>query len=182
MQVSRKWCQNVCYLALQIKKKIGYMILAHLTGWPYHATIFQEQNHKSNSHSVTGHEGPEVEGVINSTLSLTSMLDGVGGQLHTLASLTPGKGLGTHWTRGCVCPRVIMDRYGNVVLTRFWTLDCHYTTYATLATTSWINMELSGEQHQLKLGVHVSNEMKLSFLTKEMSMDPTFLSCMPRMS
>jgi hypothetical protein len=36
----------------------------------------------------------------SSTLSLTSALDGVGGQRHVRAAVRPGKGLGTHYTGG----------------------------------------------------------------------------------
>jgi hypothetical protein len=39
----------------------------------------------------TGHEGPDAEKRYSSTLSLTSALDGVGGQRHAPATLTPGK-------------------------------------------------------------------------------------------
>jgi hypothetical protein len=38
-------------------------------------------------HPITDHEGPEVEWRYSSTLSLTSALGGVGGQLHTTAAL-----------------------------------------------------------------------------------------------
>ena len=40
---------------------------------------------------TAGHEGPEGEQKYNSTLSLTSALDGVGGQRHPPANLPPGK-------------------------------------------------------------------------------------------
>jgi hypothetical protein len=46
---------------------------------------------KSNVHPITGHEGPEREKRYSSALSLTSALDGVGGQHHALAALPPGK-------------------------------------------------------------------------------------------
>jgi len=39
----------------------------------------------------TGHEGPEGEQMYSSTLSLTSALDGVGGQRHAPASIPSGK-------------------------------------------------------------------------------------------
>jgi len=39
----------------------------------------------------TGHAGPEGEKRYSSTLSLTSALDGVGGQRHAPAALAPGK-------------------------------------------------------------------------------------------
>ena len=46
---------------------------------------------KGKGHSRTCHEGPEVERRYRSILSLTSELDGVGGQRHTPAALPPGK-------------------------------------------------------------------------------------------
>ena len=39
----------------------------------------------------TGHESPEGNKKYNSTLSLTSALDGVGGQCHAPAALPPAK-------------------------------------------------------------------------------------------
>jgi hypothetical protein len=44
-------------------------------------------------HPRKGHEGPEGEYRYSSTLSLTSALDGVGGQRHAPADLSPGKSL-----------------------------------------------------------------------------------------
>jgi hypothetical protein len=41
--------------------------------------------------SITGHEGPDGEYRYSYTLSLTSALDGVGGQSHASAVLPPGK-------------------------------------------------------------------------------------------
>jgi hypothetical protein len=46
---------------------------------------------KGKGHPRTGHEGPEGEQRYSSTLSLTSALDGVGGQHHAPAALPPGK-------------------------------------------------------------------------------------------
>jgi hypothetical protein len=46
---------------------------------------------KGTVHPITGHEGPEGEYRYSSTLSLTSALDGVGGQRHAPTALTPGK-------------------------------------------------------------------------------------------
>ena len=45
---------------------------------------------KGKGHPITDHEGPEVE-KYNSTLSLTSVLVGVGCQRHAPAALLPGK-------------------------------------------------------------------------------------------
>jgi len=46
---------------------------------------------KSKIHTGTAHGGPEGEYRYNSTLSLTSALDGEGDQRHALAALPPGK-------------------------------------------------------------------------------------------
>jgi hypothetical protein len=59
---------------------------------------------KGKGHPITGHEGPEVVWGYSSTLSLTSTLDGVGGQCHVPAALPPEKP-GTHCTGGWVSPR-----------------------------------------------------------------------------
>jgi len=42
-------------------------------------------------HRDTGHERPKGEERYSSTLSLTSALDGVGGQRHATVALPPGK-------------------------------------------------------------------------------------------
>jgi hypothetical protein len=55
---------------------------------------------KGKVHPRTGHEGPEGQCRYSSTLSLTSALDGVGGQQHALADLTLGKRPSTHGTGG----------------------------------------------------------------------------------
>jgi len=46
---------------------------------------------KGKGHHGTGHEGPEGEERYSSTLSLTSTLDGVGGQRQATANLLLGK-------------------------------------------------------------------------------------------
>ena len=46
---------------------------------------------KGRVHPITGHEGLDVEQKYSSTLPSTSALDGVGGQRHAPATLTPGK-------------------------------------------------------------------------------------------
>ena len=45
---------------------------------------------KGKVHTRTGHEGPEWKYRQSSTLSLTSTLDGVGGQRQAPAALPPG--------------------------------------------------------------------------------------------
>jgi hypothetical protein len=49
----------------------------------------------------------------NSTLSLFSALDGVGGQRHALDDLPPGKRPDTHCIRGWVGPRGGLDGCGK---------------------------------------------------------------------
>jgi hypothetical protein len=63
-------------------------------------------------HPRTGHEGPEEERY-SSTLSLTSALDGVGGQRHAPAALLPGTRPGTQGIGGWVGPRVCLDGCGK---------------------------------------------------------------------
>ena len=46
---------------------------------------------KGKTHPTTGNEGPAVEKRYSCTLSLTSALNGVGGQRHTPAALPWGK-------------------------------------------------------------------------------------------
>ena len=46
---------------------------------------------KGKVHPITGHKDPEGEQSYSSVLSLTSPLDGVGGQRHAPAALPPGK-------------------------------------------------------------------------------------------
>ena len=48
---------------------------------------------------------PEEEYRYSSTLSLTSAIDGVGGQRHAPAAAPPGKRTGTHSSGTWVCPR-----------------------------------------------------------------------------
>ena len=45
---------------------------------------------KGKFHPITCHEGTEMLEIHSSALSLTSVLDGVGGQHHPSASLPPG--------------------------------------------------------------------------------------------
>ena len=46
---------------------------------------------KGKVHPRTGQEDPDGEQMYSATLSLTSVLDGVGGQRHAPAALTPEK-------------------------------------------------------------------------------------------
>ena len=54
-------------------------------------TSFSKGKGKGKGHPRTCHEDPEGEYRYSSTLSLTSALDGVGGQRHAPAALPPGK-------------------------------------------------------------------------------------------
>ena len=54
---------------------------------------------------TAGHEGPEVEWRYSSTLSLTLVIDGVGGQRKAPAVLPPGNRLGNHCTGDWVWPQ-----------------------------------------------------------------------------
>jgi len=64
-------------------------------------------------HSRTGHEVPQGEYRYVSTLSLTSALDGVGGQRHAPAALHPEKRPGTYCTGGWVGPKAGLDGCGK---------------------------------------------------------------------
>jgi len=67
---------------------------------------------KGKDHPRTGHEGSEGEWRHNCTLSLTSALDGVGGQRHAPAAL-PRERPGTHCIGGWVGPRACLDGHGK---------------------------------------------------------------------
>ena len=56
---------------------------------PLHSVV--KGKRKSKVHPRTGHEVPEGEQIYNSTLPLTSALDGVGGQRHAPTALPPRK-------------------------------------------------------------------------------------------
>ena len=60
-------------------------------------------------HPSRGHEGPDGEKRYCSTLSLTSVLDGVGGQRHAPAALPPGKRPATPCIGGWVGPSAGLD-------------------------------------------------------------------------
>jgi len=62
---------------------------------------------------VKGHENPEWGWSYSSTLSLTSALDGVGGQSHVSVALTPGKRPDTHCTGDWVGPRADLEGCGK---------------------------------------------------------------------
>jgi len=60
-----------------------------------------------------GLEGPGRDKGYSCTLSLTSALDGMGGQRHAPAALTPGKRPGAHCIEGWVGPRAGLDGCGK---------------------------------------------------------------------
>jgi hypothetical protein len=66
---------------------------------------------RGKGHPRKDHEGPE--GACSSTLSLTSALDGGGGQRHAQADLTP-EWPGTHCTGGWVDPRAGLEGCGKL--------------------------------------------------------------------
>jgi hypothetical protein len=66
----------------------------------------------------TGQEGPEGEQRNTSTVSLTLVLDGVGGQGHASAALSPGKRPAIHFLRGWMGPRIYLDGCGKPSLPR----------------------------------------------------------------
>ena len=72
-----------------------------------------DDNTDSKVHTRTAHEDPESEYKYSSTLSLTSALDGMGGQRHAPSNLPPGKRTGTHFIRGWVGPRDGLDGCGK---------------------------------------------------------------------
>ena len=61
-----------------------------------------------------GHEGPVGQWKYSCTLSLTSALEGVGGQRHAPAALSSGKRHGTHCTGGWVGRRGGLDGAENL--------------------------------------------------------------------
>ena len=103
---------------------MGHDIFHILTNWPVIVTPPHKHcicnsalkcskgKGKGKVHPGTGHEGPEGEGRYSSTLSLTSALDGVGGERHAPAALPPVR-LGTHCIGGWVDPRAGLDGCGK---------------------------------------------------------------------
>ena len=64
----------------------------------FHFEVFKH----TKGHTITCHEATEEGSRYNSTLSLTSALDRVGGQRHDPAALTKPKSYGTHYRGGWV--------------------------------------------------------------------------------
>ena len=78
---------------------------------PIKELLINKGKGKDKVHPRTGHEAPEGEKRFSSTLSLTSALDGVGGQRHFSGSLSPGKGSLLQYARRI--PRAGLDGYGK---------------------------------------------------------------------
>jgi hypothetical protein len=70
--------------------------------------IFMSKD-KGKIHPRTRHYDPEGKYRYSNTLSLTSVLDGMGDQRHAQAALPPAKRSGTHSTRGWVDHRAGLD-------------------------------------------------------------------------
>ena len=70
-----------------------------------------------------GQKDPEGEYRCTCTFSLTSALDGVGGQLHAPAALTPGKRPGMHCKGGCMDKSAGLDGCRKFRLQRDSSLD-----------------------------------------------------------
>ena len=83
-----------------------YLTHKHAVGDPNVLHMYTAQG-KGKVHPGTGHECSEGERRYSSTLSLTSALDGAGGQHHAPAALPPGNRLGTQRTEGYVGPRPV---------------------------------------------------------------------------
>jgi hypothetical protein len=78
-----------------------------------HKYNFLQYKGKGEGRPRTGHEGPEGRLRYNSTLSLTSALNGVGGQRHSLAALPPAKRHSTHCIGGWMGPRAGLEWCGR---------------------------------------------------------------------
>ena len=68
---------------------------------------------KVKVHPRRGHEDPEGQYSYSSTFSLTSALDGVGGQRNSSAALPPRKRLGTHCVGSWIGLRAGLDGCGK---------------------------------------------------------------------
>ena len=68
---------------------------------------------KGSVHLTTRPEGSDGEYRFSVTLSLTLLIDGVGGQRHAPAALPQGKGPGTDCTGVWVCPTAGLDGCGK---------------------------------------------------------------------
>ena len=72
-----------------------------------------DDNNKGKYHPRTVHEGLHREQMYSSTLYLTSMLEGMGGQRHTPAALPQERAV-THCVGGWVSLRPGLDMFGRI--------------------------------------------------------------------
>ena len=88
----RRRCQHT-KLFIAATKIQQWALSALLLSYKIFRTDVNNNKSKDKGHPRTGHEGPkgEYRYEYSSTLSLTSALDGVGGQRHTAAALPPEK-------------------------------------------------------------------------------------------
>jgi hypothetical protein len=68
---------------------------------------------KGEVNPITGHERPEGEQTYSFTLYLTSAVDGLGGQRHAPAALSPTMRPATNCIGGWMGPRAILDWSGK---------------------------------------------------------------------
>jgi len=86
----RNWDLSVSRSVIRITAYLNTPLLSFLWLNCVQPSVLREgKNGKGKGHSRTSHEGPEGEYMYNFTLSLTSALDGVGGQRHALAAPPP---------------------------------------------------------------------------------------------
>ena len=95
-QVSVSFCLSVCLSAIvrMFRQPLGILwwnLIHHSRLLQAQTFQFHKFRNDSKGHPTTGHDGPEGEWMYRSILSLTSALDGVGGQRHDPATLPPSK-------------------------------------------------------------------------------------------
>jgi hypothetical protein len=90
----------------------SYLGRAATSYWEEYMDVRGTEYRQVKVHPRTGHQGPEEKLRYSSTLSLTTALNGVGGQRHASAALPPGKRPDTHCTRGWLGG--LQDRSGRV--------------------------------------------------------------------
>jgi len=101
------WVSNYHYSLRNNPKERSSLLLrgGSLTSRIFETSLRLSAYNEVPDHPITGHEGQKGEYRYSSTLSLTSVLYGVGGQRHAPAALPPGKRPGTRCIGGWVNPR-----------------------------------------------------------------------------